>query len=106
MPLYLSVAAVQAEATPIPIPPGPNNPTVPTGQRVVAVVNNGKWQSALDASYPDTYRRLGRRLAEGVWRELQLYTIDEQRAIALADGRRATMQGQPVPDPTRTADLP
>ena len=103
MPLYLSVAAVQAEATPMPVPPEPLTPTVPPGQRVIAVVNNREWQSAIDVSYADTYRRLRRRLAEGVWNDLQLYTVEEQRAIALADGRRATMQGQPVPDPARAA---
>jgi hypothetical protein len=102
VPLYLSVAGVQAEATPIPTPADTADPAVPAGLRMIAVVNNGAWQSALDVSYPETYRRLRRHVAEGVWQDLQLYQLDEQRALALADGQRATMQGQPVPDPGRT----
>jgi hypothetical protein len=105
MPFYLSVAGVQAEATPMPVPPDSVDFAVPPGQRIIAVVNNGEWQSALDVSHPDTYHRLRRRVAEGVWRELHLYSLDEQRALALADGGRTTMQGQPVPDPGRAASL-
>jgi hypothetical protein len=103
MPLYLSVAGVQAEAIPLPVPPDTVDLAVPPGHRIIAVVNNGEWQSALDVSHPDTYQRLRRRVAEGVWQELHLYSLDEQRALALADGRRTTMQGQPVPDPGRAA---
>jgi hypothetical protein len=103
MPLYLSVPGVQAEGTPMPVPPDTIDPSVPPGQRMIAVVNNGEWQSALDVSHPDTYHRLRKRVAEGVWSDLRLYSLDEQRALALADGRRTTMQGQPVPDPGRAA---
>lgn len=103
MPLYLSVPGVQAEGTRMPVPPEVIGPVVPPGQRVIAVVNNGAWQSALDVSHPDMYRRVWRQMEEGLWRELQLYSLDEQRALALADGRRVTMAGQPIPDPGRAA---
>ena len=103
MPLYLAVAAVQAEGEPVPVPPEPNAPPVPAGRRLVAVVNNGTWQSAQDVSHPETYRRLHRRVDEGVWRDLQLYSVDAERVSAMADGRRATMAGQPIPDPARAS---
>lgn len=103
MALYLSVAAVQAEGDAIEQPPSGDPPAVAPGRRVIAVVENGAWQTALDVSHPDTYRRLHQRLADGIWRALRLYSLDETRALALADGRRATMEGRPVPDPGRPA---
>jgi hypothetical protein len=99
MALYLSVAPVQAEGETMDLPPDNVDPVLPAGRRMIAVVSNGEWQAALDVSHPDTYQRLRRRVADGTWQALQLYSLDEDRALALADGRRATMQGRPVPDP-------
>jgi hypothetical protein len=102
MALYLAVAAVQAEGDPVDVAPDREAVGVSPGRRLIAVVNNGAWQSAIDVSHPDTYRRLQKRLGEGVWRELHLYSLDEDRALALVDGRRATMLGQPVPPPAQS----
>lgn len=103
MPLYLSVAGVQAEGDPVQPAPCRDDVPLPAGRRLVAVVHNGEWQSALDVSHPDAYRRLQQRLQQGVWQGLQLFSLEEQQAVALADGRRATMLGQPVPAPAPAA---
>jgi hypothetical protein len=80
-------------------PPAP--PQIPAGSRLVAVVNNGEWQSAVDVTYPAAYQTLCRRHQEGIWKAMDLYLIDERRAEQIEDGRRVTMNGQPVKDPGR-----
>jgi len=104
MPRYLAVIPVQTEGRPVPAEAaaadgGP--PAVPEGSRLVAVVNNGEWQSALDVTYPDNYAALRKRCRDGVWKEMRLYLLDEERAAAIEDGRRILMNGQPVRDPGR-----
>jgi hypothetical protein len=109
MARHLAVLAVQAEgqklshavvdtadrATQLPAPP------VPRGNRLVAVVNNGEWQSAVDVTYPAAYQNIVRRYQEGIWKAMDLYLVDEHRAEQIEDGRRVTMSGQPVKDPGR-----
>jgi hypothetical protein len=103
MALYLAVAPVQAEGEKVELPPDDADPVVPAGRRMIAVVSNGEWQAALDVSDPEAYRRLRRRVTDGTWQGMQLYSLDQDRALGLADGRRATMQGRPVPEPGRAA---
>jgi hypothetical protein len=79
----------------------PEPPEVPPGSCLVAVVNNGEWQSAVDVTYPDYYARIRRRCEEGVWRAMSLYLLEEERAAGLEDGRRYLMDGTPVRDPGR-----
>ena len=76
-------------------------PKVPAGSRLVAVVNNGEWQSALDVTHPSVYQKVYRRHQEGIWNKMDLYLIDERRADQIEDGRRVMMNGQPVQDPGR-----
>jgi len=107
MPRHLAVSAVQREGTAVgdwaatrgSLPP--DRPQVPNGACLVAVVNNGEWQSAVDVTYPGYYERLVRRCAEGVWRAMSLYLVDGERAVALEDGRRVLMDGTPIRDPGR-----
>lgn len=107
MARHFSVPAVQAEGQKI-LTGGmdgthlPAQPSVPEGSRLVAVVNNGEWQSAVDVTYPDIYRKVGRRYQDGTWKAMDLYLIDERRAVQIEDARRVTMNGQPVKDPGRT----
>jgi hypothetical protein len=108
MPRYLAVAAVRREGAPVGAwsasaggAAPPDHPAVPSGSCLVAVVDNGSWQSALDVTYPDYYARLRRRCEEGLWRAMSLFLIDEERAAHLEDGRRALMDGTPVRDPGR-----
>jgi hypothetical protein len=108
MPRYLAVAAVQHEGRPVGTwsaaaadASPPARPAVPRGSCLVAVVNNGEWQSAIDVTYADYYARLRRRCGEGVWRALSLYLVDEERARQIEDGRRVLMDGTPVRDPGR-----
>jgi hypothetical protein len=108
MPRYLAVSAVQREGTPVGTwtasaggATPPDHPAVPEGSCLVAVVNNGAWQSALDVTYPGYYARLRRRWEEGVWQAMSLYLVDEERAAKIEDGRRALMDGTPVRDPGR-----
>jgi hypothetical protein len=110
MARHFAVLAVQAEGqrlsdavidtagggTHLPAPP-----RIPEGSRLVAVVNNGEWQSAVDVTYPAVYQRISRRYQEGIWKAMDLYLIDERRADQIEDGRRVTMNGQPVKDPGR-----
>jgi hypothetical protein len=102
MPRYLTVAPVLAEGIPVPLGAG-DAETVPPrpGQRLVAVVNNGSWQTALDVTFPANLAQIKRRCDDGVWRDLALYLIPEDRAAELGDGRRATMAGEPVHEPVR-----
>jgi hypothetical protein len=79
----------------------PASPPIPKGSRLVAVVNNGEWQSAVDVTYPAVYQRIVRRFQEGIWKAMDLYLVDEHRADQIEDGRRVTMSGQPVKDPGR-----
>jgi hypothetical protein len=76
-------------------------PKIPAGSRLVAVVNNGEWQSALDVTYPSVYQKVCRRYREGIWQAMDIYLIDERRANEIEDGRRVMMNGQPVQDPGR-----
>jgi hypothetical protein len=109
MARYLAVLAVQAEGQRISLPaidganddPLPDLPKIPEGRRLVAVVNNGDWQSALDVTFPTVYQRLHRRYRDGTWKAMDLYLIDEHRAAQIEDGRRVLMNGQPVQDPGR-----
>src|SRR5258708_39844951 len=79
----------------------PDPPRIPEGNRLVAVVNNGEWQSALDVTFPTSYHSVYRRYREGTWKAMELFFIDEQRAAQIEDGRRVLMSGQPVQDPGR-----
>jgi hypothetical protein len=69
--------------------------------RLVAVVNNGEWQSAMDVTHQEFYARLRRRCDEGVWHAMSLYLLDEERAAQIEDGRRVLMDGTPIRDPHR-----
>jgi hypothetical protein len=75
MARQFSVLAVQAEGQKL-SPPAidrsdgnglPDPPNIPEGSRLVAVVNNGEWQSALDVTYPSVYQKVYRRHQEGIW---------------------------------------
>jgi hypothetical protein len=79
----------------------PDPPQIPEGSRLVAVVNNGEWQSALDVTFPTVYQRVRRRYQEGTWTAMDLFLIDERRAAEIEDGRRVLMNGQPVQGPRR-----
>jgi hypothetical protein len=106
MARYLAVTAVQQQGRKISHPDAGRSddgrsdpPTVPDGRRLVAVVNNGEWQAAIDVTFPTFYERVHRRFREGVWKELDLYLIDAERVAEIEDGRRVLMNGQPVQDP-------
>lgn len=109
MPRYLAVTTVQQEGRSIDAgndSSGRNaapldQPALPPGMRLVAVVNNGKWQSAMDVTHPDFYARLRRRYDDGVWQAMSLYLLDDERAAQIEDGRRVLMDGTPVRDPGR-----
>jgi len=103
MPLYLAVGAVLAEGDSVPVPSDASGLPMSPGRRLVAVVHNGEWQSALDVSHPAAYDKLRKRIAEGVWHDLRLFSLSAERVVELADGRRVTMDGLPVPDPGRAA---
>jgi hypothetical protein len=106
---YLAVVAVQTEGRKVLAKdvnqPGGEVPTqapqVASGDRLVAVVNNGTWQSALDVTYPAAYERVYRRYRDGTWKAMELFFVPEQRAAQLEDGRRVLMNGQPVQSPER-----
>ena len=85
-----------------PIPAGP--PEVPEGSRLIAVVNNGEWQSAIDVTHSSFFERIRRRCIERVWTEMALYLIDEDRAVQIEDGRRILMNGLPVRDSVSARD--
>src|ERR1700746_1690606 len=105
MPRYLAVAPARAEGIPVTLEAdeaGTVQPFhVPSGKRLVAVVNNGSWQVALDVTFPENLERIMRRRGDGVWQELELYLLPEERALELSDGRRSTMAGDPVEEPVR-----
>jgi hypothetical protein len=77
-------------------------PDIPKGSRLIAVVNNGEWQSAIDVTHPSFFERVRSRYILGTWQEMALYLIDEQRAAQIEDGRRVLMSGLPVRDPIQT----
>lgn len=101
MARYLAVGTVQTEGRSIPRPAPDLPPPIPDGSRLVAVVNNGEWQSALDVTFPAVYEKVHRRHQEGIWTAMDLYLIDARRADEIEDGRRVLMNGQPVKDPGR-----
>jgi hypothetical protein len=104
MPRYLTVAIVQAEGVLVPLrehDEAIQAHRVPSGQRLVAVVNNGSWQAALDVSFPENLERILRRCRDGIWQDLALYLLPEKRVAEIGDGRRATMSGEPVREPER-----
>ncbi|HTF61737.1 MAG TPA: hypothetical protein VK638_03395 [Edaphobacter sp.] len=107
MARQFAVLAVQAEGQKLSHPAIdgadglPDPPKIPAGSRLVAVVNNGEWQSALDVTYPSVYQKVYRRYQEGTWNTMDIYLIDERRANQIEDGRRVMMNGQPVQDPGR-----
>jgi hypothetical protein len=105
MPRYLTAAPVQAEGIPVAL--GADEVAtaqpvhVPPGQRLVAVVNNGSWQVALDVTFPENLKRIMRSRNDGVWQELALYLLPEERTEEISDGRRSTLAGEPVQEPVR-----
>jgi hypothetical protein len=102
MPRYLAVAPVRAEGVPVTLGTGTAHPLpAPPGKRLIAVVNNGSWQTALDVTFAENLERIMRRCRDGVWRDLALFLLPEERAAELGDGRRATMAGEPVQEPVR-----
>jgi hypothetical protein len=102
MPRYLAVAPVRAEGVPVKLGAGTAHLlAAPPGKRLIAVVNNGSWQAALDVTFAESLERIMRRCSDGVWRDLALYLLPEERAAELGDGRRATMTGEPVQEPVR-----
>ncbi len=108
MARYLAVVAVQTEGQRIArfgAGDAPDSaterPPVAAGKRLIAVVNNGTWQSAIDVTFPASYDRILCRYREGTWKAVDLYCLDEERASELEDGRRVLMNGQPVQDPGR-----
>lgn len=76
----------------------PSSPDVPTGSCLIAVVNNGEWQSAIDVTHPSFFERIRGRYMDGTWHEMALYLLDEDRAARIEDGRRILMNGLPVRD--------
>jgi hypothetical protein len=105
MPRYLAAASAQAEGIPVTLGAGDAATVqpfcVPPGQRLVAVVNNGSWQVALDVTFPENLERIMRRCRDGVWQELALYLMSEERVAEISDGRRSTMAGEFVQEPVR-----
>ncbi len=101
MPRYLAAAPAQAEGIPVTLGADEAPFHIPSGQRLVAVVNNGSWQVALDVTFPENLKRIMRRRRDGVWQELALYLLPEERAAEISDGRRSTMAGEPVQEPVR-----
>ena len=109
MARHFAVLAVQAEGKKLSHPAIdradgdglPKFPKIPAGSRLVAVVNNGEWQSALDVTHPSVYQKVYRRYQEGTWKAIDIFLIDERRANQIEDGRRVMMNGQPVQDPGR-----
>jgi hypothetical protein len=105
MPRYLAVAPTLAEGIPVTLGADETATAqpfhVPSGQRLVAVVNNASWQVALDVTFPENLKRIMRRHSDGVWQELELYLLPEERAAEISDGRRSTMAGEPVQEPVR-----
>jgi hypothetical protein len=90
--LAVWTAADRASAAPAP-------PDVPPGSCLIAVVNNGEWQSAIDVTHPSFFERVRGRYMDGTWHEMALYLLDGERANRIEDGRRILMNGMPVRDP-------
>src|ERR1700755_569529 len=99
MARHFAVLAVQAEGQKLSHPAIdradgdglPKFPKIPAGSRLVAVVNNGEWQSALDVTYPSVYQKIYGRYQEGIWSTMDLYLVEEGRANQIVDGRRVMM---------------
>lgn len=110
MARHLNVVSVQSEGRKLACwtaadgASGPaDRPDIPDGCRLVAVVNNGEWQSAIDVTHASFFERIRRRCIERVWTEMALYVIDEDRAVQIEDGRRILMNGLPVREPVSAA---
>jgi hypothetical protein len=105
MARYLAVVPLQTEGKPVSLDASvtgsDDQPSVPPGMRLAAVVNNGEWQSALDVTFPSVYQNLRDRCRAGIWKEMQLYLIGEERSYEIEDARRVLMNGQPVKEPRR-----
>ena len=61
MARYLAVAAVRKEGRRIAGDGTAQPPAVAQGERLIAIVNNGEWQSAIDVTFPVFYDRIYRR---------------------------------------------
>lgn len=105
MARYLAVVPILTEGQHVAVARGgadaADRPSIPPGKRLVAVVNNGQWQLAIDVTFGSAYENLCGRCRAGVWKEMRLYIIGEERAHALEDARRVLMNGEPVPEPNR-----
>src|SRR5258706_13865511 len=100
MARHFAVLAVQAEGQKLSHPPIDradgdglaDPPKIPAGSRLVAVVNNGEWQSALDVTYPSVYQKVYRRYQERSWNTMEIFLIDERPGHQIEGGRPGMMK--------------
>ncbi len=89
MGTYLGVRAVEHLGRPTNLSYNSNNqPLIPSGKRLIAVMNNGLYKIAPDVTRPSEYKEFYDCYAKGIWIAMHLYLLEENEVTKCPDEGR------------------
>lgn len=62
-----------------------NKPSIPFGERLIAVLSNGVWQTAPDVTRDFEYKHFYDSYAQGYWLAMHLYRLEESKVALCPD---------------------
>ncbi len=86
MGTYLGVRAVERLGKPV--YSHSSRPEIPSGQRLIAVMDNGLYKIAPDVTRPSEYKEFYDCYAQGQWIEMHLYLLEEDKVAQCPDEGR------------------
>ncbi len=68
-----------------------SKPLTPSNSRLVAILNNGVWQTAPDVTRDSEYKYFYDSYAQGNWLAMQLYRLEESKVALCPDEGRVPL---------------
>lgn len=65
-----------------------DQPSIPFGMRLVGIVSNGAWETALDLTNRRDYSRVSDEVMHGKWRDCELHLLEEELVSECPDEGR------------------